>query len=367
MALNLLLYWAFNDAPCRILWVSPVYSQTQKVQRELHAAVVKTGLLKSNNFTDNEISFMNDSKIVFRSGERYDNIRGYTFDYCIIDEAAFIKEDAWTTAIRPTLAVKGKKVIFISTPKGKNWLHNLYQLGQTNNKNYKSYNAPSETSPYMSKDEINDAMKTLPPKVFEQEYLAQFIDDGGEVFSNLEEITFNEWPVEPSQRYFAGLDLAKQEDYTALTIFNDKGEVVEIYHKNQTDWNILIEDISKVINKYDAITLVEVNSIGDVIYDQLKRRVKNITPFITSNKSKQEIIESLILSINQKEIALPSKTLFKPLQQELEVFTYEYSPKTRSIKYGAPNGFHDDLVMSLALANHSRKTGKSKGKYSIMV
>ena len=40
------------------------------------------------------------SSIYFRSAERYDNIRGFTFDYAIIDEAAFIKQEAWTEAIK---------------------------------------------------------------------------------------------------------------------------------------------------------------------------------------------------------------------------------------------------------------------------
>ena len=363
MAINLILYWAFNDSPCDLLWVSPVYSQAQKVQKEINNILNNTGLIKSNNYTDNILTLVNDSKIIFRSGERYDNIRGFTFDYAVIDECAYLKEEAWSASIRPTLAVKGKKVIFISTPKGKNWIHKLYELGKSNNPNYLSYNAPSSSSPYIPLDELEDAKKTLPSKIFRQEYEAEFIDDGGEVFSNINEIMFDQWPTTPSTKFYAGLDLAKQEDFTCLTIFNDRGEVVEIYHKTQTDWNQLIDELAKVINKYNAITLIEVNSMGDVIYDQLKKKVKQISPFVTSNKSKQEIIEGLILSINNKEISIPSERLFKPLKQELEVFTYEYSPKTRSVKYGAPNGFHDDLIMSLALCTYALKTKKSKGKY----
>lgn len=363
MAINLILYWAFNDGPCDILWVSPVYSQSQKVHKEIVDILSSTGLIKSNNFTDNVLTLINKSKLTFRSGERFDNIRGFTFDYAVLDEAAYLKEEAWTAAIRPTLSVKGKKVVFISTPKGKNWLYNIYQLGLGSNENYLSYSAPSSTSPYMPIEELMDAKKTLPSKIYDQEYEAAWIDDGGEVFSNISDIMFDEWPKADSNVYYAGLDLAKQEDYTALTIMNNKGEVVEIYHKNHTDWNILIDELSRIINQYNAITLVEVNSIGDVIFDQLKKRVKHIEPFITSNKSKQEIIEGLILSINNKEIAIPSERLFKALKRELEVFTYEYSPKTRSVKYGAPNGFHDDLIMSLALCTYALKTKKSKGKY----
>ena len=62
---------------------------------------------------------------------KYDNIRGLTIEYGVLDECAFMKEDAWREAIRPVFMVKGKKVLFISTPKGKNWFHELFQLAMS--------------------------------------------------------------------------------------------------------------------------------------------------------------------------------------------------------------------------------------------
>ena len=84
------------------------------------------------------------------------------------------------------------------------------------------------------------------------------------------------------------------------------------------------------------------------------------------SKTKNEIIEGLILDVNEMSIQIPSKTLFTALQTEMETFTYEYNPKTRSVKYGHPNGLHDDTVLSLAICNYNRKTNKSLGTYAIM-
>ena len=95
-----------------------------------------------------------------------------------------MKEDAWKEAIKPVFLVKGKKVLFISTPKGKNWFHELFQLAKsTDYTNYKAYTGSSYDTPYIAIEEIEDAKRTLPPNVFQQEYLAKFIDSGGEVFS----------------------------------------------------------------------------------------------------------------------------------------------------------------------------------------
>jgi hypothetical protein len=364
MGMNLMLYWAINNRPCKILWVSPVYSQTNKVQKELNEAIKNSNIVETCNYSESYIKLRTGSEIYFRSAERFDNIRGYTFDYAIIDEAAYIKEEAWTTAIKPTLAVRGKKVLFLSTPKGKNWFYNLYQIGLSDdNTNYKSYKGSSYDTPFINDEEIEDAKKTLPKNIFRQEYLAEFLEGGGEVFSNIDNNTYDQWPT-TYDKIYCGIDLGKQEDYTVATFVDKNGNTVEIYRNNRTEWNTLINDLSALINKYNATTLIEVNSIGDVIYEQLKKKVKSIEPFVTSNKSKLEIIEGLILDFNENNIKIPSKKLFSPLYDELGYFTYEYNPKSRSIKYGHPNGLHDDCIISLALANYCRKTQSTKGTYN---
>jgi hypothetical protein len=362
MAMNLVLYWAINHRPCKILWVSPVYSQANKVQKELSSAIQSSKIIDTCNYSDNYIKLKTGSEIYFRSAERYDNIRGYTFDYCIVDEAAYIKEEAWTTAIKPTLAVRGKKILFLSTPKGKNWFYNLYQLSNVNS-NYQAYNGPTSTNPFVKQTEIDEARQTLPPNIFKTEYLAEFVDDGGEVFSNLSNNTFNEWP-KPNGTIYCGIDLGKQNDYTVATFMDNNGNIVEIYRDNHKAWNDMIIELSALINKYNAKTYIEVNNVGDVIFEQLKGKVKQIEPFVTSNRSKTEAIEGLILDLNENNIKIPNKQLYSALYNELSVFTYEYSPKSRSIKYGAPNGHYDDCVISLAIANLCRKKLRTLGTYS---
>jgi hypothetical protein len=364
MGMNLLLYWAINMKPCQILWVSPVYSQTSKVQKELMSAIGNSGIVQNCNFSDNYIRLKTGSEIIFRSAERYDNVRGWTFDYAVIDEAGFIKQEAWQEAIRPTLAVKGKKVLFLSTPKGKNWFYDLYQLGLSNDHpNYKSFKGSSYDSPFMSHEELEDARKTLPESVFKQEYMAEFLDSGGEVFSDLERVSFNQWP-EAEGKIYCGIDLAKQEDWSVATFMDHSGKIVEIWRDRHQDWQTMINQILEKIKKWQATVMIEVNSIGDVIFDQIKREWQDTHPFVTSNKSKQEIIEGLILDFNNQEVKIPHRDLFGPLWDELSYFTYDYNPKTRSIKYGHPSGLHDDTVISLAITNYCRKTRKSIGSYT---
>ena len=87
-----------------------------------------------------------------------------------------------------------------------------------------------------------------------------------------------------------------------------------------------------------------------------------IKPFVTTSKSKQDIIEQLVVANQNKEVRFIDKDW---LLKELDLFTYEYNPKTKSVRYSAPNGFHDDGVMASAIGYNALKSLKSSGVYSI--
>ena len=355
---NLLLKWSLETPNTTGFWVSPIYSQAKKVYDELNKALDDTGLVLTTNRSELWIKLLNGSTIHFKSGEKPDNLRGYTLDWLIIDEAAFVKDEIWTEVLRPATLVKGKRVIFISTPKGKNYFYNLYQRGMSNDyPDYVSLKYTSYDTPYISKEEIEDAKQTLPTDIFRQEILAEFIEDGGEVFKNYTDIqTEVMWrKPSPDERYWAGLDLGRQNDYTVLTILNNYNQVCYIYRENKTNWVNIIDNVVSILNQYNAKLLIEVNSIGDVIYEQIKRKYSKIEPFNTTNKSKEEIINNLIVNINDQILTLPTKELFEPLDTELKVFTFEWNPRSRKVRYFSPSGFHDDCVMSLALAVESKR------------
>lgn len=366
---NLLLKWSLSKPGQVSMFLSPTYQQSRKVFEDIERAVIESNLIKSSNKSNYEMEFVNGSKILFRSAERPDNLRGLTLNYLIIDEAAFIKDDIWTEILRPMILVKGKKVLFVSTPKGKNWFYGLHLRGLSEEQpNYITISGSSFDNPYIDTQELDEAKSTLPEDIFKQEILGEFVDTGGTVFKDIELYTTIPLWSEPVQgrKYFGGLDVGRQEDYTVLTILDENGNVVYIYRDRQKSWDSIVQEVVSICNRYKASIFCEVNSIGDVIYEQVKKRYNNIHPFVTTNTSKQNIIEDLIFSLNEGRLLLPSNELYPVLTNELKSFTYTYSPKTRKVVYGAINGFHDDCVMSLAIANHSMKENKTKGVYVVM-
>ena len=365
IAQQVALYWALNNPGAKIFWIAPTYQQARKPFDELVEGIHGAGVIKSANRSNFELKFKNSAVIYFKSVERPDNIRGYTGDFMICDEAAYYSEEVWSSVLKPIMLVKGRTVLFISTPRGKNWFFNMYQAGLNEDQpDYMTIRMHYDENPFVDQAEIEEARRTLPEHIYQAEYEGSFVDSGLTVFTGLEECTFHAWPRQQG-RVYMGVDLGRQKDWTVATVIDDAGQVLEIYRDNQKEWSIMVDQIVKLAKKWNAHVLVEVNNIGDVIHDQIKRQWSRTEPFTTTNASKQQIIEALIIAFNKQDVRIPSRELFSALLFELEMFEYKYSAKARVIQSEAPKGQHDDTVMSLAIANHARQKMKSAGLYAV--
>jgi len=359
---NQALKWLFEEEGWKIGWISPTYKQAKKVFKEIVNALADCPYIKNVNRGDLIIEAVTDSSIQFYSAEAYDSIRGETFTALICDEFAFFKPEAWNEVLKATVLVRGKKVLILSTPRGKNQFYQLFNLAEHND-NYISFKGTSYDNPFIDPSEIEEAKRNLPDHVFRQEYLAEFLDDGSSVFRNIQEVITK--VSNPQGKLYAGVDLGRADDYTVLTIIDETNREVYCERWRHLEWSQIITNIVKVLNQYKPNTFIEVNGTQDAIFEQIRNKVTynkaSIKPFVTTAKSKQGIIEDLIVCFEEKEIGIIGHEF---QVHELEVFTYEYNLKTRNIKYSAPTGLHDDYVMSRAISNHALKNLKSVGRYT---
>jgi hypothetical protein len=370
MASNLLLYYAINYPGSYNVLVSPIFAQSKKCFIDLAKACGPNNpLIESTNASELIMQFRNGSTIRMVSGESKQNLRGFTVSgILVIDEAAFLPEELWQEILMPTTVIRGKKVLFISTPNGFNWFKDLYDYGHSPLfPDWKSYHINSYDNPFMDPAILEMAKMMLPEKAYLQEYLAQFVEGGGSVFDFGECATIPAY-TQPQEKtkYYAGLDLAIANDWTVLTILNDKGEVVDFFRENKSSWEQIINRVAERIKIWNAYTLVEKNSIGSVVYEQLQRHCGNnlVGEFTTTQESKQDIIEDLKKAFAQHEIQIPNKGLNPQLHIELASFSYKMLPSGK-IRYEGGSGMADDCVMSLALANHCLRKKKSRGVYSV--
>lgn len=363
---NLMLYWLLKTPKQKAGWVSPIFSQAKKVFNELEAAANK--IIKSSNKADLTITFINGSTIQFLGAERYDSIRGFSFNYVVIDEAAFIKEQAVNEAIFPTLSAIGKKCLIISTPKSKNWFYTHYLKGFNEGGDYISFQGISTDNPHIDADFINEQAKSLPTDIFRQEYLAEFSEATNDVFRGLDDVCILDYYEQPNRTksYYFGIDVGISNDFTVLTILDEAGRCANILRFNGKSLDETGETIISELKRYSIKGgYCERNNIGQAVYEYLSRKNIRVKGFQTTQESKTQGIRALMQDIENKVLELPSKNLFPHLYNELSSYTYKISANGK-LSFSHPNGQHDDCVDSLFLANLSRtELGFSRGKIYI--
>lgn len=353
---NLLLYWLLSKPNQKGGWVAPIYNQCKKVFQELVNA--SHSIILEKNKADLTIKFINGSTLVFLSAERSDSVRGFSFNYLVLDEAAFIKENSLTEAILPTLTAIGKKCLIISTPKSKNWFYSYHLKGQQSNDSYVSFTGTSFDNPYADHDFIREQGISLPTDIFRQEYLAEFTDAGSEVFRNLD-ISCKVSRYEESnkrERCYFGIDTALSSDYSVLSIINESGRILNLVRINGEAITSIASKFIQILSGYSiAGGYIETNGIGAAMFDIISPKIRKAKKWTMSQDSKMKIVRGMIEDLENGLIELPSKELEPQCFREFSLYTYKLSNNGK-LSFSHPAGEKDDIVDSICLANHARNT-----------
>jgi hypothetical protein len=348
LGINLLLYWVLGNPKCKAGWCSPTHSQSRSVFEQITTTAHQ--LIVASNKTEGTIQFLNGSTIKFLSGDSTDSIRGFRFNYLVLDEVAFLKEIVISSILLPTLNPTGKKCLMISTPKGKNHFYNWFTKDDVISMSF-----PLTECPYINQELVEEARRSLPEDVFKQEYMAEFTDGGSEVFRGIDAISVvNNYVNESRERCFVGVDTGLSDDYSVLCIMNEAGRVLHIDRRNGDNISTIANEFLHRMSRFNIVGgFVECNGIGQAMFDLLNPKQRRLQKFITTQDSKTQIVRSLIEDIELQNIELPTKELDKQLNKELGIYTYKLSQNGK-ISFSHPNGEKDDMVDALLLANKAR-------------
>jgi hypothetical protein len=282
--------------------------------------------------------------------------RGRKYKRVVIDEAARVKNlvDIFNYDIRPTLLDLEGDGFFLSTPKGLNDFFLLWEA-VPDKPEWARWQMPTQENPHLQLSEVDEMRATMPERVARQELDADFLEDGS-FFQNVNECCVIEQPDKPAQhkahRIVAGLDWALSEDFTRLTVFCvDCMRTVDWWGGNRMDYLLqraFIKD--RMTNWGNPFLLPERNSIGVPNIEMMIQDGLNIARgpdgapgFNTTSATKPQLIMGLALGMDRKEVKAP-----KEYADELRA--YEVEVTTTNPKFSAPDGQHDDRVISLALA-----------------
>lgn len=371
----LLIYSAFKT-PCSVsLSVSPVVSQSRKMYEDILRIASK--LVYKSNGSTLEIIFFNGSKIIFRSAEQGDSIRGITVKgsgILVVDEAAYIQDDIFYSVLVPTTNVYRAPIFVFSTPKFKNgFFYNLYIRGldsKTSNGVVSFDWTKYDLSKYLPDDMLELYRQQMPKQSFAAEFLGEFVDADGSVFTDFKK-NVRDFKADYEEPIYIGIDwgTGTGNDNTAITIGQIQYNNIIILDQiafNDKNTKQTINYIESIIKSYvnkgvkEINIIAEKNSIGNVYYQLLVDKIDeletaydekgkevdiNTQTFNTTNKSKEDIIKKTITLLEQDRLFIPDIE-----ELVLEMSQYECKVNRNGLlTYNAPSGLHDDRVMSLCI------------------
>jgi predicted phage terminase large subunit-like protein len=164
-------------------WFNPTYKLLSEAWRDLKRTLEP--ITRHRSETEHRIELITGGVVEAWTLEDASAGRGRKYKRAVFDEAAMARnlEEAWEQAVRPTLTDYAGDAWFLSTPKGFNYFHTLFERGQDPRfPDWVSWQMPSSTNPYLPVSELVSARQEIPERVFKQEYEASFVDDATMIF-----------------------------------------------------------------------------------------------------------------------------------------------------------------------------------------
>lgn len=289
---------------------------------------VKTSASK----TEHVIRTITGGRVDFWSLEDENAGRGRKYHRIIIDEAAFTKPkaiDIWTKSIRPTLVDYAGRALVMSNTAGIDPDNFLYEICHNPVHGFVQFHAPSRTNPHLPRSEVESFEKDNLPLVYQQEYLAEFVDWSGAAFFTRDSLLVNGHPVEDPklcEAVFAIIDSAtktgKKNDGTAVIIFalvrntvvpvGADGTIGPRYRLVILDWDLIqiqgdllitwLPTVRDLLNEYAVKCRANRGSLGAMIEDKASGMI--LLQQAARSKLQAMPIESKLTSLGKDERAI---------------------------------------------------------------
>ena len=233
----------------RCLALYSTYGQAKNtIWNELKDRLYTVNWVKKVNESELTITLKNDSKIFVKSADNREALRGSRYDFIVLDEAASLHKDVWSTICRPMLADSKGHALFIGTPQGKgNWLYDLFvKAGAEQDWNTHTYKTIE--GGWITPEEIESARADLDEREFRQEFEAEFQDYSGIIYHAFSEdnIQPNTFPVEQLRTLHIGMDFNNSPMSAVIGYMNGNKlhliDFIEIYQSNTYE---MIQEIKR--------------------------------------------------------------------------------------------------------------------------
>ena len=240
----------------KIGWFAPDYKIMRPTYTRLHRLLF--GAVRHASKTEALIELQTGGSIEFWTLDNEDAGRSRDYDDAVIDEASLKQtglQEIIEQAISPTLLDRRGTLTMAGTPKGIDPENFFYaasedparQYSETNPMGWRQFHAPTSDNPMLDPVGVANLKNEYPPLVYQQEYLAEFVDWSGDAFFSRDKFLVDGLPIEyPTicDTVFAVIDSAtktgKENDGTAVVYVAYDSLGIKLNRPSLTilDWDI---------------------------------------------------------------------------------------------------------------------------------
>jgi hypothetical protein len=361
-------------------WVAPIYRQA-KIGYDYTKRMLPPEPYVKGNDTGLVLKIPAiDTAMEFFHGQNPETLEGEATAGTILDEAAKMKEQVYHS-VKTTTGVTAGPIIGISTPLGENWFHQkcmeakqeMIDAKRQGRRPRKIFiHAPSTTNPTLSPSYLIDAKKSYTDRLYRQYILAEFVGTGA-VFTNLNKAYYTEymelgetfeWPPKPvyddevepleDMTVVIGVDWARMEDYTVFIASEPATRrVVAVWRMKGVPYPTQVRRLVDFSQRFKEVLTVwhDRTGVGVALDDMLGHTGLPFRGITFTNDSKNTMMVELILAFEEGVYDLP---YIEAISREMNAIEVDQTPLGLA-RYNAPDGEHDDIVMSLALSHLAMK------------
>ena len=191
LCISRLVAWAIEHPGSLNWYVTQNYKSAKQIAWRQLRAMVPTEMFVKKNESELSVELTNGSLIALKGADNADSLRGVSLSSLIIDEAAYVKREAWEMVLRPALSDQGGPAWFITTPAGLNWFHDLWEAAE-DQPDWSTHSYTTIQGGNVPAEEIEAAKRTLDDRTFRQEYLASFETLTGRVYPDFDNDNISE-------------------------------------------------------------------------------------------------------------------------------------------------------------------------------
>lgn len=305
-------------------------------------------IVKNINETDMRITLTNGSILQMVGADSIDRIVGTNPVGVILSEYALMKPEVWDY-LSPILAENGGWAVFVYTPRGQNHAYHLMKKAEINPRWHVEILKVSHTKAVKEEDLLEQKLN-MSEALYNQEYECDFTENASAVYKDIHSRTYpaHDWSHTPNAMFQIGVDLAKANDFTVITAIDlTTFKVAPQDSFNQIDYTLQKAKIEGAYHKYNrGLVVMDSTGVGRPIVDDMVNAGVNVSPFMFTYNSRNELLVNLQILLEQNKIKIPDDP---ELLAQLEGAYWDLTAQGRT-KITVPDGLHDDRLMSLALA-----------------